>query len=322
MASALTASFYTTTTIINKCLILCITPFAIHVTLRDSSACFNLIRVVNGIWPVAELVVSRHTQVSILYLLIFFSALIFKLIDAIALAAIFFVIGEVVVPTFTALRTVSISAVARGEARSCFSPHKQRPFFNSIRYDRIRFTPLNVADECVGWAADFWALVRDRVGVSIEAVGADGHRHMFIKLTSKRLKIAVELIRYYFSILSQCGHDWLKIVTSIGKELCLDWIRLKWVDQEIVARSIRISQLCSFALVLGITGAIFANMSFCVEAWLVSYHDIDCRALRAPVKFIIIAPLALIVIEVYKEDAGCTIATNVTYIHIKLQTST
>jgi len=86
-------------------------PIPFDVVLRDGSAgCklrLALLFVVSRIRPVAELVITCHTQVLTLFLELLVVALIYVLEDGLVFATIFFGIRIAVIPAFTAFGTVS-----------------------------------------------------------------------------------------------------------------------------------------------------------------------------------------------------------------------
>ena len=61
-------------------------------------------------------------------------------------------------------------------------------------------------------------------------------------------------------------------------------------------------------------------MTSCGEALRVSFHDINCCALRL-VCAVIFTPIALLVIQGYEEDTSSAITTHITHIDIKLQST-
>jgi hypothetical protein len=79
--------------------------------------------------------------------------------------------------------------------------------------------------------------------------------------------------------------------------------------------------LVALALVCDIAGTVFAIKTRCGEAFRVSFHDINCRALWLVWSFIA-TPITFIPIKGYEEDTGSTIATQITHINIKLQGTT
>jgi len=123
-ASILLAAVSAQTIIHTLLLFLLVLPFSLDVVLRDGSAGFSVLFVVNKVWHVAELVAACHTKVHTLFFQRLFATLIGVLVDFIVLAAVFCRTSIVFVPTQTTFWTFWCGALAFSEAWSCFSPHK------------------------------------------------------------------------------------------------------------------------------------------------------------------------------------------------------
>jgi len=123
-ASILLAAVSAQTIIHTLLLFLLVLPISINVVLRDWSAGFAVLFVVNKEWHVAELVIACHTKVHTLFFQRFLAALIGVLVDLIVFAAVFCGIRIALVPTQAAFWTFRCGALAFSEAWSCFSPHK------------------------------------------------------------------------------------------------------------------------------------------------------------------------------------------------------
>lgn len=66
--------------------------------------------------------------------------------------------------------------------------------------------------------------------------------------------------------------------------------------------------------------AVFAILASHLKAFLISFHDINFRALSWACDIIIILS-ASVIIKIYEGDSSSTIATNITHIDIELNSS-
>jgi len=123
-ASILLAAVSAQTIIHTLLFFLLVLPISLDVVLRDGSAGFSVLFVVNKEWHVAELVGACHTKVHTLFFQSLLAALIGVLVDFIVFAAVFCGTRIAIVPTQTTFRTFGCGALAFSEAWSCFSPHK------------------------------------------------------------------------------------------------------------------------------------------------------------------------------------------------------
>ena len=175
-----------------------------------------LFRVFSWPRPVAVLIGSCHTEVLTFIIKPFLAAWTRVPVDWFVLATIPDSTGTsrtVVIPEFTTLGTFDISAFALSEAWGSFSPceHATASFViacfviasivTRIRATRFfiffiwivlgRKSPLYSTDSGAGWAAGLCACVSQWVIAVVQAVGADGHCHVHVKLITQSIKVAV-----------------------------------------------------------------------------------------------------------------------------------
>ena len=183
---------------------LAILPVTFDVVLRNGSAgrLFGLPhkRVFRWPRPMAIIIGSCHTEVLTFIVKPLLVAWSRVAVDWVVLATIpdsTGTIRAVVVPEFTTLGAFHISALAWGEAWSSFSPceHATTFIFIASRFFIFiilgRKGPLYSTDRGAGWVTGLCACISERVIAGIQAVGADGHCHIHVKLITKSIEVAV-----------------------------------------------------------------------------------------------------------------------------------